>query len=145
MVLYIDTSLLLNILYAEEGYEDHLNYFNKSDLKFASILLEIESFRSLHFIHSKEGKSLPKNWFKEAESFLGEFISQINLKNLDDDVRTEIRKNKGVLELKSLDAAHLATALHIQKSISDELILCSMDEKFRSIAKKFGFKLYPKK
>ncbi|EID99760.1 PIN domain-containing protein [Leptospira licerasiae] len=145
MVLYIDTSLLLNILYAEAGYQDHLDYFNRSDLKFGSILLEIESFRSLHFTYSKEGKSLPKTWFKDAESFLGEFISQINLKNLDADIRTEIQKNKEVLELKSLDAAHLATALHIRKSISDDLILCSMDEKFRSVAKKMGFKLYPKK
>jgi len=43
--------------------------------------------------------------------------------------------------LKSLNATHLATALYIQKLISEELILCSLDDKFKGVAQKAGLKL----
>ncbi|MDF3823549.1 PIN domain-containing protein, partial [Leptospira sp. 96542] len=80
----------------------------------------------------------------ESENILNEFLSQISLKNLDFDIQSEIRKNRNILELKSLDATHLATAIHFRRMISDDLIICTLDDKLRKISKKFEFKIFPK-
>lgn len=141
---YIDSSLLLNIIYSENNSEKYISILNKSDEKFSSILLEIETRQSIYFIHSQHKNKLPENWLHDAEIFLKNLISQINLKNVDVDIINEINKNIQILDLKSLDAAHLATALHIRSLISENLIFCSLDDRLRNIAKKQGLNLYPK-
>ena len=144
MALYIDSSFLLNIIYSEDGAIKHLEFLNKAENKFSSILLEIESLRSLNFISTHHKKELPENWLVESNLFLEELLSQIHLKNVDIDIISEIKKKSGILELKSLDASHLATAMHIENMISEELIFCSLDDKLRKIAKDFKLKIYPK-
>lgn len=131
-------------MYTEIDYDKHLEYFNKSEIKFSSILLEIESLRSLNYTYSKQSKKLPKDWLSDMETFLDDLLSQIHLRVVGNEIKAQIKRNKKVLELKSLDATHLATALHIQKAISEELVFCSLDEKLRLVAKKLGFTLYPK-
>ncbi|EMM88653.1 toxin-antitoxin system, toxin component, PIN family [Leptospira interrogans serovar Djasiman str. LT1649] len=85
-----------------------------------------------------------KVWLNESEGTLNDFLSQINLKNVDSDIRLEIKKYKNILELKSLDATHLATATYIRKMISEDLTICTLDDKFRNVSKKFEFNLLPK-
>ncbi|MDF3821867.1 PIN domain-containing protein, partial [Leptospira sp. 96542] len=104
MALYIDSSFLLNIFYSEDNFQKYLEIFNSNDRKFSSILLEIETFRSLNLFYNLNKKSLDKAWLAESENILNEFLSQISLKNLDFDIQSEIRKNRNILELKSLDA-----------------------------------------
>ena len=144
MALYIDSSFLLNIFYSEDNFQKYLEIFNSNDKKFSSILLEIESFRSLNLFYNLNKKSLDKAWLTESENILNELLSQISLKNLDFDIQTEIRKNRNILELKSLDATHLATAIHFRRMISDDLIICTLDDKLRKVSKKFEFKILPK-
>ncbi|BDA77746.1 DNA-binding protein [Leptospira kobayashii] len=144
MALYIDTSFLLNIIYSEDGFEKNLDTFNKSNNLFSSILLEIETTRSLNLTFTKEKKSLGNKWLNDVSEFTDKLFSRINLKNVDIDIKNEIGKNKTILELKSLEATHLATALYIQKLISEELILCSWDDRFREVAQKCGLKLIKK-
>lgn len=144
MALYIDSSFLLNIFYSEDNFQKYLEIFNSNDKKFSSILLEIESFRSLNLFYNVNKKSLDKAWLTESENILNELLSQITFKNLDFDIQTEIRKNRNILELKSLDATHLATAIHFRRMISDDLIICTLDDKLRKVSKKFEFKILPK-
>ncbi|TGN18851.1 PIN domain-containing protein [Leptospira idonii] len=144
MALYIDSSFLLSIIYSENHFEKYLEIFNSQEKKFSSILLEIETMRSLNLIYTLKKKELGKAWLNEAETLLNDFLSQINLKNVDFDIQLEIKKHKNILELKSLDATHLATAIYIRKMISDDLIICTLDDKFRSVSKKFEFSLLPK-
>ncbi|TGM58477.1 PIN domain-containing protein [Leptospira vanthielii] len=144
MALYIDSSFLLNIFYSEDHFQKYLEIFNSNDKKFSSILLEIESFRSLNLFYNVNKKSLDKAWLTESENILNELLSQITFKNLDFDIQTEIRKNRNILELKSLDATHLATAIHFRRMISDDLIICTLDDKLRKVSKKFEFKILPK-
>ncbi|MBM9548432.1 PIN domain-containing protein [Leptospira sp. 201903074] len=144
MALYIDSSFLLNIFYSEDNFQKYLEIFNSNDKKFSSILLEIESFRSLNLFYNLNKKSLDKAWLTESENILNELLSQISLKNLDFDIQSEIRKNRNILELKSLDATHLATAIHFRRMISDDLIICTLDDKLRKVSKKFEFKIFPK-
>ncbi|EMO54011.1 toxin-antitoxin system, toxin component, PIN family [Leptospira noguchii] len=56
----------------------------------------------------------------------------------------EIKKHKNVLELKTLNATHLATAIYIRKMISENLTICTLDDKLRNVSKKFEFNLLPK-
>ncbi|MCW7479412.1 PIN domain-containing protein [Leptospira bandrabouensis] len=144
MALYIDSSFLLNILYSEENYDKCIEIFNSHDKKFSSILLEIESFRSINLFFNLNKKILNKAWLDESENILTELLNQISLKNVDFDIQSEIKKNKNILELKSLDATHLATAIHFRKMISENLVVCTLDHKFRTVAKKFEFNILPK-
>jgi predicted nucleic acid-binding protein len=143
MAFYIDTSFLLNIIYSEANATKNIEILNSLDAKFSSILLKIESIRSVHFIYSHHKNDLASDWLVDSEKFLDEMLSQINLKNVDLDILNEINKRREILELKSLDAIHLATAVHIRNLISDVLIFCSLDEKLRKVAKKSGFEVYP--
>ena len=144
MALYIDSSFLLNIIYSEKNFEKYLEIFNSHEKKFSSILLEIESYRSINVFFNLNKKFLSKTWLIESENILNEFVEQVNLKNVDFDIQSEIKKNKSILELKSLDITHLATAFHFRKMISENLIICTLDEKFRAVSKKYEFNILPK-
>jgi len=143
LALYIDSSFLLNIIYSENKFEQYLKYFNSDQNKFSSILLEVESVRSINQFFNLNKKEITKSWLAESEKILEDFISQTSLKNVDYDILIEIKKNKNILELKSLDATHLATASHIRKLISEELVMCTLDERMRVVSNKLDFKLYP--
>ncbi|PKA06427.1 MULTISPECIES: PIN domain-containing protein [Leptospira] len=144
MALYIDSSFLLNIIYSEINSDKYLEIFNSHEKKFSSILLEIETYRSINLFYNLNRKLLNKAWLNEYEGTLNEFLAQISLKNVDFDVQSEIKKNKNILELKSLDATHLATAIHFRRMISESLIICTLDDKFRTVSKKFEFNILPK-
>ncbi|MCW7471682.1 PIN domain-containing protein [Leptospira kanakyensis] len=144
MALYIDSSFLLNIIYSEINSDKYLEIFNSHEKKFSSILLEIETYRSINLFYNLNRKLLNKAWLNEYEGTLNEFLAQISLKNVDFDVQSEIKKNRNILELKSLDATHLATAIHFRKMISENLIICTLDDKFRTVSKKFEFNILPK-
>jgi predicted nucleic acid-binding protein len=125
------------------NYEEYIEIFNLHKTKFSSILLDIETNRSINHFYNLKKKELGKPWLTETEKILNELLSQISLKNVDFDIQLEIKKNKSVLELKSLDATHMSTAIYLKKMISEDLIICTLDEKFRSISNKFNFKLSP--
>ncbi|EMJ85438.1 PIN domain-containing protein [Leptospira meyeri] len=144
MALYIDSSFLLNIIYSEQNSDKYLDIFNSHEKKFSSILLEIEIFRSVNLFYNLNRKLLNKAWLSDFENTLSEFLTQISLKNVDFDIQAELQKNKTIFELKSLDATHLATAIHFRKMISEDLTICTLDDKFRNVSKKFEFKILPK-
>ncbi|MCG6146535.1 PIN domain-containing protein [Leptospira bandrabouensis] len=141
MALYIDTSFLLNIVYSEKGFEKNLEILNKSNNLFSSILIEIESYRSLNYTFNQNRKYLDNNWYQDTHNFIEKLISNIHLKNLDSEIKNEFKKHKNVSELKSLDAIHLSTALYVKKLISEDLIFCSLDEKLIEVAIKNNFKV----
>ncbi|XDD53090.1 PIN domain-containing protein [Leptospira sp. WS4.C2] len=141
MALYIDTSFLLNIVYSEIGFEKNLEKLNKSNNLFSSILIEIEAYRSLNYTFSRNRKNLDNIWYQDTHNFIEQLISNINLKNLDSEIKNEFKKQKNISELKSLDAIHLSTAIYVKKLISEDLIFCTLDEKLKEVALKNNFKV----
>ncbi|MDF3822649.1 PIN domain-containing protein [Leptospira sp. 96542] len=141
MALYIDTSFLLNIVYSEFGFEKNLEKLNKSNNLFSSILIEIEAYRSLNYTFSRNRKNLDNIWYQDTHNFIEKLISNINLKNLDSEIKNEFKKQKNISELKSLDAIHLSTAIYVKKLISEDLIFCTLDEKLKEAALKNNFKV----
>lgn len=141
MALYIDTSFILNIVYSENGFEKNLEKINKSNHLFSSILIEIEAFRSLNYTFNQNKKYLENTWYQETHNFIETLISNINLKNIDSDIKNEFKKQKNISELKSLDAIHLSTAMYVKKLISEDLIFCTLDEKLKEVALKNNFKV----
>lgn len=141
MALYIDTSFLLNIVYSENGFEKYLEKINKSNNLFSSILIEIEAYRSLNYTFNQNKKYLNNTWYQDTHNFIEKLITNINLKNLDAEIKNEFKKQKNISELKSLDAIHLSTALYIRRLISEDLVFCSLDEKLIEVALKNNFKV----
>ncbi|EMY69811.1 PIN domain-containing protein [Leptospira vanthielii] len=141
MALYIDTSFLLNIVYSETDFEKNLDKLNKSNNLFSSILIEIEAYRSLNYTFNRNRKNLDNIWYQDTHNFIEKLISNINLKNLDFEIKNEFKKQKNISELKSLDAIHLSTALYVKRLISEDLIFCTLDEKLKEVALKNNFKV----
>lgn len=141
MALYVDTSFLLNIIYFEPGFERNMEKINESSVIFSSLLIEIEAYRSLNYTFNKNRKILSDNWYQDTHSFIQKVISNFNLKNIDAEIKNEFKKNKNISDLKSLDAIHLSTALFIKPLISESLIFCTLDEKLREVALRFGFQV----
>lgn len=141
MALYIDTSFLLNIVYSEKGFEKNLEKLNKSNNLFSSILIEIEAYRSLNYTFNRNKKYLDNTWYQDTHNFIEKLITNINLKNLDSEIKNEFKKHKNISELKSLDAIHLSTALYVRRLISEDLVFCSLDEKLIEVALKNNFKV----
>jgi predicted nucleic acid-binding protein len=103
------------------------------------MIIEIEAFRSLNYSFSRNKKNLDNLWFQETHTFIEKLISNINLKNVDSEIRNQFKKQKNIFELKSLDAIHLTTAIYVKRLISEDLIFCTLDEKLKQVALKNNF------
>nr|WP_254446143.1 hypothetical protein [Leptospira interrogans] len=63
-------------MYSENHFEKYLEIFNSQQKKFSSILLEIETARSLNLFYNIKKKDLGKVWLNESEATLNDFLSQ---------------------------------------------------------------------
>ncbi len=136
---YIDTSFLLSILFEDENYEITIKYWNKLDILFSSLLLEIESRINVYkyCILTKKNEIL----YKEKEEQLQELLENINKKNVDKEIVLEIKNIEKLKRPKSLDSIHLATANIFNKLLDKKLVLCSFDKNMIKMGKELGMEI----
>ncbi|MDY6935079.1 MAG: PIN domain-containing protein [Spirochaetota bacterium] len=134
---YIDTSFLLSIIYEDEKYETSVDIWNIIDLKFSSIIIEIESRINLYKYYVNKQKN--KRLYSLKEKELNDLLSNITKKMVDGEINLEIKNNDNLRRLRSLDSIHLATANIINKLIDEKLLLCSYDTEMVKVGKDIGF------
>lgn len=140
MIIYIDTSALLSIIFEEDGHKTAMEIWSESDLRFSSVLLKAESKISLRRIYKNYQKKLGKDWISEKEIKLNSLLEEINFCNLDEAIIEMIDSKPLFSECRSLDAIHLATAMEIQSNIREKIEIFSFDKEFISLGLKLGFK-----
>lgn len=135
---YVDTSFLLSILFEDENYDTSVKYWNKLDILYSSLLLEIESRISVY----KYCVLAKKNIFlyKEKEEQLKELLENVNKKNIDNEIVLEIKNTDKLKKPKSLDSIHLATANIVNKLLDEKLLLCTYDKNMIKIGNELGMK-----
>ena len=133
---YIDKSFLLSLIFRDKNYEEARAVWNDLDLKFSSILLDIEASVNVfkYYITSKKGPSLYAH--KQAE--LKVILSNINKKIVDEEILLEINNTDKLKQTRSLDSIHLATANILNKLTDDKLLLCSYDKRMLEAAPRLG-------
>ncbi|MDY6967797.1 MAG: PIN domain-containing protein [Spirochaetota bacterium] len=134
---YIDTSFLLSIIFEDEKYGTSIDIWNSIDLKFSSIIIEIESRINLYkyYVNKQKDKKLYSLKGKE----LNDLLSNITIKMVDGEINLEIKNNDYLKRPRSLDSIHLATANIINKLIDEKLLLCSYDKEMIKVGKDIGF------
>jgi predicted nucleic acid-binding protein len=132
---YIDSSFLLSIVFEDSNYNKSIQIWNNLEIMYSSLLLEIESRINIYkyYMLSKKEKEI----YSHKEKDLGELISSINLKIIDNEINLEIRNFDKLKRPRSLDSIHLATA-NILKKMDDNIFLCSYDKDFLKIGKELG-------
>jgi predicted nucleic acid-binding protein len=136
---YIDTSFLLSIIFEDKNYNEAVENWNNIEIKYSSILLEIEARINLfkYFVKNKKNESM----YIEKQTELNNLLNSINLKVIDNEINLEIKNNDNLKRARSLDSIHLATANIINKLDKEKLFLCSYDKEMRKVGKELGMEL----
>lgn len=140
MIVYLESSALLSWLFAEADGAGVAAALEAAELVAASRLTFVESSRALH--RARVLGALDKETALMLERRLEAAAATWLL--LDLDLETLDRSAKIFPEepIRTLDALHLATAVVLQQSVPDVLLL-SLDHRVRLNGKALGFRLLP--
>lgn len=130
---YIDTSFLLSIVFRDDDYDRSIDVWNRLDLKYSSLLLQIESQINIYKYFVLLKKDEKQYSLKEKE--LSDLLSNINMKIVDKEIALEIKNINNLKRPRSLDSIHLATANIMNKLTDDRIVLCSYDKEMISVGK----------
>jgi len=141
MIVYIDSSVLLSIIFQEESQTRSIEIWKNSKIRVSSILLEAECKISIKrtFLHNK--KQLSQTWKENKISELEKLLDEISLKNIDSTTIENLDKEETLSGCRTLDALHLATAIEFQNEIGEELFIFSYDKEFNKVALEMGLKI----
>ncbi len=143
VVTYFDSSLLLCVLLNEARAEAASVLWDLAAIKVSSILLPAECYVNLrrHFLKIK--KSPPAGWMEERMAVLEQSVADATIRQVDAGILEVLKRHPELSECRSLDAIHLATALHFREHSDGEFFLASFDERMRHAAVKLGIKTLP--
>lgn len=141
--VYFDSSALLSVVLKAARAAELSLLWEKAESKVSSILLEAECWIGLRRHWMREGVTPDAGWMSERSDFLSGVLTELDVKQIDGNIISMIRKEPVLAECRTLDAIHLATAL-LFKSKSDEgFRLVSLDQKMRQIAMKLNLDVLP--
>ena len=139
MVSYIDSSVVLSIIFQEANLENSVKIWKKSEIRVSSILLEAECKISIKRTFLNNRRKLGQTWKERKLIELDSLLEEINLKNLDSSTIENLNKEDTLSGCRTLDALHLSTAIEIQKELGEDLFIFSYDKEFIKVAKQLGF------
>jgi predicted nucleic acid-binding protein len=139
MISYIDSSVVLSIIFQEANLENSVKIWKKSEIRVSSILLEAESKISIKRTFLNNRRKLGQTWKERKLIELDSLLEEINLKNLDSSTIENLNKEDTLSGCRTLDALHLLTAIEIQKELGEDLFIFSYDKEFIKVAKQLGF------
>jgi predicted nucleic acid-binding protein len=138
-VSYIDSSFLLAILLDEEKQGIACEYWQNS-IKVSSILLKIEAIIVLRRTHEINKNKLDGNWLGKKTKILDEYLDEVNYMIIDHNIELKIHNDRELANCRSLDAIHLATAIHFREINNNEKThLYTFDKTMHSLAKQYRF------
>ncbi|MBP7280127.1 MAG: PIN domain-containing protein [Leptospiraceae bacterium] len=140
MTVYLDSSVILSIIFQEPTLEKSIEIWKSSTIRISSILLEAECKISIkrYYFHNK--KKLTSTWKNKKLEELDKLLEEIHSKNIDSST-TQIVANEDILSgCRTLDALHLSTAIEFRNELGEEIIIFSYDKDFNKVAKELKFK-----
>jgi len=142
MICYVDTSLLLSILFAEEGSADAEGAWAGVDHRVSSILLAVESLVVLRRTHAAAARRLGPVWLADRERARSELLQEVHLLNVDEGILGTLSLHRELAGCRALDAIHLATAVELRDSgFGADIAIATLDEPMRRLARKLKLRL----
>jgi len=142
MLYYFDSSILLAILLDEKRKDIAFDLWNDATIKVSSILLKLETITVLRRTFEHNKTRLESSWITRKINVLNEYLKEVNLRIIDEDIENIIVLRKEIAKCKTLDAIHIATALEFSSLIpTSDFYLYTFDKNMSDLAKSFKFKI----
>ncbi len=142
MLYYFDSSILLAILLDEKRKEEAKELWNEATVRVSSILLELETITVLRRTYEQNKNKLDPTWITKKTSQLHEYLQEINIRIIDEDIEKVIFLRKEIAKCRTLDAIHIATAMEFRKLIpSPDFYLYTFDKNMVTLARLMKFKI----
>ena len=138
MAAYFDSSVLLSLLLGDAN-ASHAQALWRSELeRVSSTLLDVECTTVLRrAIPARLGPAQRQ----ELESRLSTALEEVTLKPLDEDITSLVRDTPALAVCRTLDTAHVATALFFRGG-DPELPICTFDVRMAKEARELGFTVH---
>jgi predicted nucleic acid-binding protein len=144
VICYVDSSVLLSILFGQAGCERLRELWAAADHRISSILLAIESLVVLQRTHAAAAKRLGPSWLRERERARSTLLQEVHLMRVDEGTLDTLTLHRELCGCRALDAIHLATAAELRdEGFGAEIAIATMDEPMRRMARKMKFKVVP--
>jgi predicted nucleic acid-binding protein len=143
MVIYIDSSFLLNIIFEEENSEISKTIWKDHDYRVSSILLESECLVTVRRFYKNNRNNLESNWLLLKEKELYELLEEVNVRIVDEKIIEYIKLKSELSNCRTLDAIHMATGLEFKDNLAVDVKVCTYDEKMRRLARTMNLPVLP--
>ncbi len=143
MVIYIDSSFLLSIIFEEQNSNLSIEIWKNHDYRVSSILLESECLITLRRFFKNNEDNLERNWLSLKEIELYGLLDEVNIRAFDEALIGYLKLNEELSKCKTLDAIHLATALEFRDKVTVGIGICTYDRNMRRTAGEMNFPVLP--
>lgn len=143
MVIYIDSSFLLSIIFEEENSEISKTIWKDHDYRVISILLESECLVTVRRFYNNNRNNLESNWLALKEKELYELLEEVNSRVVDEKILEYIKLKTELSNCRTLDAIHIATGLEFKDNLAVDVKICTYDVKMRRLARTMNLPVLP--
>lgn len=135
MPTYFDSSVLLSLLLGDAHASRAEQLWHTETDRVSSTLLAIECLTVLRRIPATTSSAGQRC---ELEANLRDALDEVTIKPLDESVVDALQSTPELGQCRSLDAAHLATALYY-RAAAPNLAFCTFDDRMAAVASRLGF------
>jgi predicted nucleic acid-binding protein len=136
MLTYFDSSVLLAILLDQKRKDEALKFWDTANIRVSSILLRLETITVLRRTYEHNKIKLPTVWLSKKTTELNEFLQEVNIRIIDEDIEKIMTLKKEIAKCKTLDAIHISTAIEFSKLVpKKEFMLITFDKDMSNLAK----------
>ncbi len=140
MVCYYDSSVVLAILLDEPRKVEAKELWSSGKARVSSLLLKLETITVLRRTYEQNRSKLDSTWLTKKTIELSEFMKEVNLRIIDSEIDQILELRKDLARCRTLDAIHMATAIDLKKSMTEELCFFSFDRDLLGLAQSLRFR-----
>jgi predicted nucleic acid-binding protein len=136
MLTYFDSSVLMAILLDEKRKDEALRLWNEAEIRVSSLLLRLETITVLRRTYEHNRTRLPALWLSRKTNELNEYLQEVNIRIIDEDIEKTITLRKEISKCKTVDAIHISTAIEFSKLVpQEEFMMNTFDKEMWNLAK----------
>ena len=140
MICYYDSSIVLAILLDEPRKAEAQELWSAANSRVSSLLLKLESITVLRRTYEHNKAKLDPSWLTKKTIELGEYMNEVNFRIVDSEIDQIVNLRKDLARCRTLDAIHMATAIDINKAVTEQFCFYTFDGNLLDLARSLRFK-----
>ncbi len=143
MIRYFDSSAILAKLLGQEPDPVVAELWQSSEERLASSLLIIECVVGIRRAARRRGFQGDDSWAHLRIAAADQAFGEVTFKPVDQSIEEIVRSTPILAECRTLDAIHVATALHFQPFSEGRFEIVTLDKRMKEVAGRLGLKAVP--